>query len=56
MIPLICEILKSKMNVSRKTETNSDIENKLVVFSGKRKGKRGKIGYEVKTQKLLYIK
>ena len=34
---------KKKTNEYNKTETDSDIENKLVVTSGEREGRRGKI-------------
>ena len=43
MISLICGIKKIKqMEVYSQTETNSEIENKLVVTSGEREGERGK--------------
>ena len=48
--------LKNKTNEYNKKETDSQIENKLVVASREREGGRGKMGQRIKRYKLPCIK
>ena len=43
MLSLICGVQKIKQMYMQKRNTLTDIENKLVVTSGEREGRRGKI-------------